>query len=115
MSQSDVPGIARSALASRSGRAIQRKRRPAATSLEEPAMKSAVPFLIALWIPFIVYLFRRFPKHRAVIVAFVAGILFLPGLLDKAVVAEAPSPLPFPFLPFTKQNIICLSVFVAAV
>ncbi len=78
-------------------------------------MKQIVPVGIALWIPIVIFLFWKLPKHRAVIVAFVVGFMYLPGLLEKKINAEAPNSFPFPFLPFTKQNIICLSVLCGAV
>jgi len=79
------------------------------------AVKQFVPIAIAVWIPVIIILFGKLPKHRAVIVAFVAGILFLPGLLEKKITEDAPNVFALPFLPLTKQNVICLSVLIAAV
>ena len=76
-------------------------------------MVRAVPFLMLAWFPLVFVLFGRLPKHRAVLVAFIAGVLFLPGILDKKINADAPDPLPVPFFPLTKQNTVCLAILLA--
>lgn len=37
-----------------------------------------VPLVMYGWIPFVIYLFLRFPSHRAVIISFIVAWLFLP-------------------------------------
>jgi hypothetical protein len=76
-------------------------------------MVRAVPFLMFAWFPVVLVLFARLPKHRAVLIAFIAGVLFLPGILDKKINADAPDPVPVPFFPLTKQNTIGLAILVA--
>jgi hypothetical protein len=76
-------------------------------------MVRAVPFLMFAWFPVVFVLFARLPKHRAVLVAFITGVLFLPGILDKKINADAPDPVPVPFVPLTKQNTICLAILLA--
>jgi hypothetical protein len=78
-------------------------------------MVRIVPFLMFAWFPVVLFLFARLPKHRAVLVAFIAGVLFLPGILDKKINADAPDPVPVPFFPLTKQNTVCLAILVATV
>lgn len=78
-------------------------------------MAQAVPYLMFAWFPVVLVLFARLPRHRAVLVAFIAGVLFLPGLLDKKINADAPNPVPVPYAPLTKQNTICLAILVAAI
>src|SRR5262249_40324862 len=77
------------------------------------SMVRIVPFLMFAWFPVVLFLFARLPKHRAVLVAFIAGVLFLPGILDKKINADAPDPVPVPYVPLTKQNTICLAILVA--
>jgi hypothetical protein len=76
-------------------------------------MVKAVPFLMLAWFPVVLVLFSKLPKHRAVLISFIAGVLFLPGILDKKINADAPDPLPVPYVPLTKQNTICLAILVA--
>jgi hypothetical protein len=42
-------------------------------------------------------------------------VLFLPGILDKKINADAPDPVPVPFVPLTKQNTVCLAILLATV
>jgi hypothetical protein len=76
-------------------------------------MVRIVPYLMFAWFPVVFLLFARLPKHRAVLVAFIAGVLFLPGILDKKINADAPDPVPVPYFPLTKQNTICLAILLA--
>jgi hypothetical protein len=76
-------------------------------------MVRIVPYLMFLWFPVVFALFAKLPKHRAVLVAFIAGVLFLPGILDKKINADAPDPVPVPYVPLTKQNTICLAILLA--
>jgi hypothetical protein len=57
------------------------------------------------FIPFVFYLFVRFPPQRAVIISFVLGWLFLPQVSY-----------PIPLLPaFTKLSAVCYSILLATV
>lgn len=78
-------------------------------------MVKAVPFLMLAWFPVVFVLFSKLPKHRAVLISFITGVLFLPGILDKKINADAPDPLPVPYVPLTKQNTICLAILLATV
>lgn len=77
-------------------------------------MVNLVPYGLFLWFPVVLLLFAKLPRHRAVIVACVAGFLFLPEVRDPVINPEAPAAVPIPFLPMSKLNVIGLSILLAA-
>jgi hypothetical protein len=77
-------------------------------------MVKLVPFGLFIWFPVVFLLFKRLPKHRAVIASFLLGMLFLPEVRDPIINPEAPAAVPVPLVPLTKQNTICLSIILAA-
>lgn len=64
-------------------------------------MYSPIALLVVIvWFPFVFYLFQRFPPQRAVVIAFIAGWLFLPTINY-----------PLPGIPdITKMNVTCYGI-----
>lgn len=66
-------------------------------------MTPLVPLVMFGWIPFVFYLFMRFPSQRAVVIAFVIAWLFLPQ-----------AGYPLPGLPdYTKMSATCYGIMLA--
>ena len=64
-------------------------------------MSLQAQLIIILWMPFVLYLFYRFDYHKAVLIGFIAGWLFLPQQVEFA----------FPLIPnYTKLSATCYSV-----
>jgi hypothetical protein len=73
-------------------------------------MSPLVPLALFGFVPFVLYLFNRFPAQRAIVISIVAGFLFLPqpGLMGKfALVSGIP--------PYEKTSAICYAVLLAAI
>lgn len=66
------------------------------------------------WMVIVFLLFRRLPTHRAVIIAFLLGCLFLPEVHTPRNNPEVPTPLSLPGLKVTKSAITCLAPLLAA-
>ncbi len=67
------------------------------------------------WFPIVMVLFSMLPKHRALIVAVIAGALFLPEIQLAPISPDAPPPEQLAgLLICTKQNVISASALLAA-
>jgi hypothetical protein len=65
------------------------------------------------WAAGVFVLFRRLSPRRAVLIAYLSGVLFLPELRDPTNWRFAPNPLSAPLLKVTKANVIGLTLLLA--
>lgn len=67
-------------------------------------MTPQAQFIIIAWIPFVIYLFNRFPSQKAVIISFIIGTLFLPQKVE----------FPLPLIPdYTSFTATSYSILIA--
>ena len=67
-------------------------------------MTPQAQFIIIAWIPFVIYLFNRFPSQKAVIISFILGTLFLPQKVE----------FPLPLIPdYTSFTAASYSILIA--
>src|ERR1700737_4689949 len=74
-----------------------------------------VPYIWVLWIPLVAVLFPTIRARRAIIAAFVVGILFLPESPHPPELAPSVAALSLPGLHFTKENVVCYAAFLGIV
>src|SRR6266404_5853379 len=77
-------------------------------------MASVSPYLLLLWFPTVFVLFARLPGHRAVIVATILGLLFLPEVNEHSVMEGAAQAFTIPMVVFLKLVVISLSLLAAS-
>jgi hypothetical protein len=77
-------------------------------------MTEMAPYVLIGWIVLAVALFRLLPPHRAVLVIFIGGMLFLPEVQGFSPTHTSPPPLILGGFRLVKLFVPCYSVFLAA-
>ena len=71
--------------------------------LDIKPMTIQAQLVIIAWIPFVIYLFHRFPSQKAVVISFIIGLLFLPQKVEFSL----------PFIPnYTSVSANCYGILI---
>jgi hypothetical protein len=77
-------------------------------------MANVAPYILIVWVLIVIGLFPAFPKHRAILVAFLLGLHLLPEVGSPGGASSGVLPLAIGPLRFSKDNAMSYAVFLAA-